>query len=59
MKSISQYPGGRRKDPTYSQLNLNLTPELIKKLRIIAIQKGFNLSELAEEIFNTSIEEKK
>ena len=51
MPNTSKSPGGRRKDPSYKQLNLNLPPELIKKLRISAVEKEVSMSELAQKIF--------
>jgi predicted HicB family RNase H-like nuclease len=51
MPNTSKSPGGRRKDPSYKQLNLNLPPELIKKLRLLAVEEEISMSELAEKIF--------
>jgi hypothetical protein len=44
-------PGGRRKDPNYQQVNLSLKPELVKKLKLVALENDLNLSELAENAF--------
>jgi post-segregation antitoxin (ccd killing protein) len=49
-------PGGRRKDPTYQQVNLSLKPELVKKLKLVALENDLNLSELAETAFNKYLE---
>ena len=58
MPNTSKTPGGRRKDPSYKQLNLNLSPELIKKLRHESVEREISLSELAEKIFEKWLEEK-
>jgi hypothetical protein len=49
-------PGGRRKDPTYQQVNLSLKPELVKQLKLVALGNDLNLSELAETAFNMYLE---
>jgi predicted HicB family RNase H-like nuclease len=51
MPNTSKQPGGRRRDPNYKQLNLNLPPELIKKLRVQAVKDEVSISALAERIF--------
>ena len=51
MPNTSKHAGGRRKDPSYKQLNMNLPPEMIKKLRLEAVEKEISLSELGEIIF--------
>jgi hypothetical protein len=43
--------GGRRQDPNYKQLNLLLSPEMIKKLKVKAVERELNISELSEIIF--------
>jgi predicted NBD/HSP70 family sugar kinase len=48
--------GGRRKDPSYQQVNLSLKPELVKKLKVVALENDLNLSELAEKAFGTYLE---
>jgi hypothetical protein len=49
-------PGGRRKDPNYQQVNLNLKPSLVKKLKLVALENDLNLSELAENAFDMYLE---
>ncbi|MBW4504545.1 MAG: hypothetical protein KME57_34615 [Scytonema hyalinum WJT4-NPBG1] len=51
MPNTGKQPGGRRRDPNYKQLNLNLPPDLIKKLRVEAVTEEISISALAEKIF--------
>jgi hypothetical protein len=52
MPNSSKSPGGRRRDPSYKQLNLNLPPEMIKRLRLESVEREISLSQLAEIIFD-------
>jgi predicted NBD/HSP70 family sugar kinase len=40
----------------HSPANLSLKPELVKKLKVVALENDLNLSELAEKAFGTYLE---